>query len=55
MKSIKKQEIWISDLTHTAQGISSITFPLGLVMFMHMLKNILVMILTLDYLNFLSI
>ncbi len=24
-----KQEIWISDLTHTAQGISSITFPLG--------------------------
>ncbi len=29
MNSLKKQEIWISDLTHTAQGISSITFPLG--------------------------
>ena len=29
MNSIKKREIWISDLTHTAQGISSITFPLG--------------------------
>jgi len=29
MNSLKKKEIWISDLTHTAQGISSITFPLG--------------------------
>ena len=25
----KKQDIWISDLTHTAQGISAATFPLG--------------------------
>ena len=25
----KKHEIWISDLTHTAQGIVSRTFPLG--------------------------
>ena len=29
MKLIKKQSIWISDLTHTAQGSSSWTFPLG--------------------------
>ena len=26
---MKKKEIWISDLTHTAQGITSHTFPLG--------------------------
>ena len=26
---MKKPEIWISDLTHTAQGISAHTFPLG--------------------------
>ena len=26
---MKKQDIWISDLTHTAQGISAATFPLG--------------------------
>ena len=26
---MKKQNIWISDLTHTAQGISANTFPLG--------------------------
>ena len=25
----KKKSIWISDLTHTAQGITSHTFPLG--------------------------
>ena len=25
----KKPDIWISDLTHTAQGIVSRTFPLG--------------------------
>ena len=25
----KKHDIWISDLTHTAQGIVSRTFPLG--------------------------
>ena len=24
-----KKKIWISDLTHTAQGISANTFPLG--------------------------
>ena len=29
MKLIKKQSIWISDLTHTTQGSSSWTFPLG--------------------------
>ena len=26
---MKKHDIWISDLTHTAQGISALTFPLG--------------------------
>jgi hypothetical protein len=26
---MKKPHIWISDLTHTAQGISANTFPLG--------------------------
>ena len=26
---MKKHEIWISDLTHTAQGTSAYTFPLG--------------------------
>ena len=26
---MKKRDIWISDLTHTAQGITSHTFPLG--------------------------
>jgi len=26
---MKKPHIWISDLTHTAQGISSLSFPLG--------------------------
>ena len=26
---MEKPEIWISDLTHTAQGISANTFPLG--------------------------
>ena len=25
----KKPSIWISDLTHTAQGITAATFPLG--------------------------
>lgn len=26
---MKKKKVWISDLTHTAQGISANTFPLG--------------------------
>ena len=26
---MNKKKIWISDLTHTAQGISANTFPLG--------------------------
>ena len=26
---MNKKNIWISDLTHTAQGISANTFPLG--------------------------
>jgi len=26
---MKKHNIWIADLTHTAQGISAATFPLG--------------------------
>ena len=26
---MKKQDIWISDLSHTAAGISAATFPLG--------------------------
>ena len=26
---MKKAQIWLSDLTHTAQGISAATFPLG--------------------------
>ena len=26
---MSKKDIWISDLTHTAQGISANTFPLG--------------------------
>ena len=26
---MKKRDIWISDLTHTATGISAHTFPLG--------------------------
>ena len=26
---MSKKNIWISDLTHTAQGISANTFPLG--------------------------
>ena len=26
---MKKHEIWISDLTHTATGINAYTFPLG--------------------------
>ena len=26
---MKKVNIWLSDLTHTAQGISAATFPLG--------------------------
>ena len=26
---MKRHDIWISDLTHTAHGISSHTFPLG--------------------------
>ena len=29
MRINKKQDIWISDLTHTAQGITAATFPLG--------------------------
>ena len=27
---MSKKNIWISDLTHTAQGISANTFPLGI-------------------------
>ena len=26
---MQKKDIWIADLTHTAQGISANTFPLG--------------------------
>jgi hypothetical protein len=26
---MKKISVWLSDLTHTAQGISAATFPLG--------------------------
>ena len=26
---MRKKDIWIADLTHTAQGISANTFPLG--------------------------
>ena len=26
---MKKYDIWISDLSHTAQGITNRTFPLG--------------------------
>ena len=29
MRINKRQDIWISDLTHTAQGITAATFPLG--------------------------
>ena len=30
MRIKEKQSIWFSDLTHTAQGISANTFPLGI-------------------------
>jgi len=49
---MKKINIWFADLTHTAQGISAATFPLGISFVYSYAKKYLAKNLTLIYLNF---